>query len=83
MDDEQINDAIQTVKTSKLIPMVVLIDLKPEHQQQIWKGIKQTAPELAGILEDDEVFKELKASFDAKLVMNRADAEKYYRAGEK
>lgn len=72
----------QLVKTGKALPIVVLTSLKLEHQQQIWHGVKKEDPALAGLLENDTAFKRLKAEFDGRLVMDRADAERYYRAGK-
>ena len=74
---------IKKMSTYKFVPIIMLTALKPEHQQQIWRGIKQTDPDLAELLESDEAMKQLKAEFDGRLVMNRSDAEKYYKAGKK
>jgi len=62
--------------------IVRLKGLKPEHQQQIWRGIKKTEPELAQMLQFDEGMQQLKTTFDASVVLDRNEAERFYHAGK-
>jgi len=62
--------------------IINLNDLPKAQQQQIWRGIKQTEPALAEVMQFDETLKELKTIFDASIVLERADAARFYRAGK-
>ena len=70
------------VKTSQGSRFVTLKRLDPAHQQQIWRGIQRTAPELADVLQNDTQFNALKEHFDGTLVLDKPEAANYYRAGK-
>ena len=55
--------------------------LDPITKRALWLGIQQLDPALADLLQNDEMFSELKRAFSATVRFTRANAERYVRAG--
>jgi len=54
-------------------PVVVLANLPPDKKQRLWAGIKTHRPELANFLSTDQTYADLKAGFEASLILTEAE----------
>ncbi len=68
------------INARKSQAQISLSSLKPQHKNLIWKGIQHADPALAALYQDAG-FNHLKDSLDARIMMERKDAERYYRIG--
>lgn len=75
------NDWPMTVNAIKSEPTVDISKLDTQEKHQIWKGIKRTNPNLAEVLSNDPVIANIKATFQASIILTEVDAKRYLKAG--
>ena len=76
------NDWPVVVDAIKSEPTMDISQLGPQQKQQLWRGMKQVNPSLAEMLSNDRVIANIKASFQANIVLPTIDANNYLKAGE-
>lgn len=80
----QVNDndwplAVNAVKSE---PTVDISQLDPQQKKQLWNGIKLINPSLAEMLSNDPVIANIKATFQASIIITEVDAKRYLKAGQ-
>ena len=56
--------------------------LTPAQRQRLWQGMQICDPALAEMLSKDAVFKQLKAAFQAEVLIESDDANRYLNAAQ-
>ncbi len=56
--------------------------LSPAERQQLWQGMQICNPALAEMLSNDATFKQLKAAFNAEVLIESDDADRYIKAAQ-
>lgn len=62
---------------------VLLSEVPYDARQALWLGMQELNPTQSEALKDDPIIKLICDTFQGSVVIQRTDAEKYYRAGQK
>ncbi|WP_296592686.1 hypothetical protein [Methylophaga sp.] len=76
------NDWPLVVNAEKSEPTVDISQLDPRQKKQIWRGIQLINPALAEMLSNDPVIANIKATFQASIILSEVDAKRYLEAGQ-
>lgn len=71
------------VPVGKHKPGVVVTSLNQGQRRVLWEGIKALEPQTAYLIKNDTVFAEFKAAFNAELLIEMADFNRFVEAGQR